>query len=172
MAHELVTSYPLTNVSVEAVTAFLYLQMAEQPPEEIPVPDDDAAPEVWAEYRIAIEEQNQWYAPRGASESVVDSEQVKNFIIGTGSLLAALQGLQQRGELTEENIQFQFYEFAKATFGTEKAEIRQFFLYLYQMMTNTPNGPRWGQFVMIFGLDNFVEKLQDRFSNPLRLGGM
>lgn len=165
MAHEFITSGPL-YASVEAVTAFLYLQMAEQPPLQDYDPED---PEAVAAASAADE---LWYGPQDPSEPVVDREVVKTFIIGAGRLFARLQELQDADDLSEDTIQFEFYEYAKSTFGTDKKEIRQFFLYLYQMLTNTPNGPRWGQFVMIFGLDSFIEKMQDRFSDPLRLGGV
>lgn len=179
MTHEIITQDPIT-ASVEEVTAFLYLRLAEQPPMEDYDPED---PEAVAAVSAA---DDLWYGPQDPSKPVVDREDVRRFIVNVGYLLGRLQTLyllyrtfdddyewseEIPNPWTEEEIQAVFYSYAKSCFGEDKKEIRQFFIYLYQIVTDTSSGPRWGQFVMIYGLDNFIEKLQSRFSDPLRIRG-
>lgn len=89
-------------------------------------------------------------------------ETTEAFLEGLGRLLDTLLDMDRYGTFTEEEVQYEFYEAAKLTFGTEKNEIREFFRLLYLLVTRTPNGPRWGQFVLAFGLDNFIDLLQSR----------
>lgn len=170
--NDLVPVGPLT-ARLGNVTAYLYLCMAEQPPVSEPSrPGENASDDRWREYHAAMigydRDMEAWYTPKEATESPVDPERVRMFLEGLGGLLVRLQELHDDPDgWTEENIQFEFYEAAKATFGTEKTQIREFFIYAYLLMTRTPNGPRWGQFVIMFGLDHFMEKLHYRFTEPL-----
>lgn len=67
----------------------------------------------------------------------------------------------------EEAFQFAFYERAKAAFGTEGAQIREFFRMLYLVVLGQPSGPRWGQFVTLTGRETFIEMLRCRLDAPL-----
>lgn len=151
------------------ITAFLYWQMAERPPMQEPrKPGDNASDGVMQQYQKDMAEYDAvmeaWYAPRGTQEQVVSHQRVQQLLEGLGGLLDRLLALP--APLDEEAVQFEFYEAAKATFGEDKAAIREFFLYLYQLVVRSPSGPRWGQFVCLFGLDNFIRVLEERFNNP------
>jgi hypothetical protein len=151
------------------VAAFLYGQIAEQPPMQEPIqPGENASEGRMEQYQKDMAHYNTvmeaWYAPRMTSSPVISLSRVETLLHGLGGLLERLQTLPV--PLDEEAVQYEFYEAAKATFGSDRAEIREFFMYLYQIVTRTPNGPRWGQFICLFGLDNFLEVLQDRFDNP------
>jgi lysyl-tRNA synthetase class I len=114
------------------VSARLYLALAELQPVDAP---------------------DEWFLPK--KETPVT--RVDEFLAGVADLQMRLT---TEPELTEERIQWHFYEAAKSAFGEDKIAIRDFFRYLYIIMFRTQSGPRWGQFVIATGLDVFLEKLQ------------
>jgi len=100
-----------------------------------------------------------------ATPQVIDVEashaHTQRFLEGLSELVSELQLLRLE-EWTEKNIQAEFYDAAKLTFGDEKASIREFFKMLYMVIFQSQSGPRWGQFLMIAGLDRFVEIIRER----------
>lgn len=102
--------------------------------------------------------QTYFYLIEGAEDSTSadarSEEQILEFVEGLNELVGALQTYEYD---TEEVIQSLFYDQAKATFGESKADIRDFFKMLYMFLFQRTSGPRWGQFVHIFGVDQFVD---------------
>lgn len=58
-----------------------------------------------------------------------------------------------------------FYDAAKETFDGDKTQIRTWFTWLYLVIFQRPNGPRWGEFVKFYGVENFVDLVENRFAN-------
>lgn len=94
----------------------------------------------------------------------IDLERCAVFLRGLGDLLTNLVSLP---DPTKEDIQFEFYEAAKRTFGDNKGSIREFFQLIYQLILMSPSGPRLGEFVEILGVDRFIAVLEARFIKPL-----
>ena len=119
--------------------AFLYLQEAEQMPE-------DAS--------------DQWFLqPQPQIELVLRYQDLVN---GLNYILNNISDQQ-----TEEELQAVFYDAGKLFYGVEKTDLRMFFRGLYQIILQRPSGPRWGQFVTIMTVDNFRLFVQERLSDPL-----
>lgn len=91
--------------------------------------------------------------------------QCSAFSDGVQNLLSDLKRLE---DSDETEIQTLFYDHAKLTFGKEKDDIRTFFAMLYLLLFDRNHGPRWGQFVKLSGVDNFIETTQARLAKPLR----
>lgn len=136
------------QVRLGHAAAYFYLHMAERQP---------------------VDADDEWFLSPEPNQ-VPDIDRVLQFLHGLDCLVNRLHELEAMSlpaggpEMTEESVQYEFYEAAKATFGTEKHEIREFFILLYQLITETSSGPRWGQFVTMFGLDGFMNLLETRFT--------
>lgn len=57
-----------------------------------------------------------------------------------------------------------FYDAAKAAFDGDRGQIRVYFRMLYVLVFHREEGPRWGDFVDIYGREAFVNLLQTRIS--------
>jgi lysyl-tRNA synthetase class I len=68
---------------------------------------------------------------------------------------------------TPEEIQFVFYEVAKPIYGEEKADLKEWFRELYLLWGEKETGPRWGIFVQLMGIQNFVDRLSRRWNEPI-----
>ncbi len=90
-------------------------------------------------------------------------EQVQIFVDTSRHLADALADV----ELDELAIQTIFYDHAKLAFGEEKSSIREYFKMLYLLIFHRDSGPRWGQFVMMLGRDEFIERLERRLDAPM-----
>lgn len=138
---------------ISEIRSFLYLV-------ESPKLKDDATPE----------EEEAYYNPKHPnyiSNPVVRTElEIQTFISGVERLLNEIKNLTQKDE---ERIQSLFYDVAKTTFGETKEQIREFFKLMYLILFSKDNGPRWGQFVLMFGVDEFVDYANKRFEDPLSL---
>ena len=126
------------NLSLNKVSADLYLNWGEQQPDNAP---------------------DSWFEPRGQEDITVDKNEVIKALTGAQELCTTLN--MNRG-YTEEEIQTLFYDVAKTTFGEEKAQIRTFFKYMYQFVLGSQSGPRWGQFISILGIEEFLDRLHMR----------
>lgn len=126
---------------MHALQAFFYLHMAETMPADAP---------------------DSWFLEPDPTVGLHDK--VVAFETQTRALLDDLRDLDG-----VDTIQSAFYARAKAAFGSEKAEIKAFFEMLYWVMFQQPEGPRWGQFVVLTGKDLFIRTLTDRLNNPLRM---
>jgi lysyl-tRNA synthetase class I len=74
-------------------------------------------------------------------------------------------------ESSEENYDAILYDAAKMFFGTEKAQIREFFRTFYWILFGQESGMRLGALVKIIGVDDFrrqVEKSLENFPTYFR----
>jgi lysyl-tRNA synthetase class I len=131
------------DVRVGPLVAQLYLQEGERMPEN--------APDEWFEPRT--ENSDRFRAP------------VITFLHGMSRLVDVLRTLD--AGTPEEDIQYHFYEVAKASFGEDRRAIREFFRLGYLFIMWSYSGPRWGQFVAIQGISEFIALVEDRLSQPL-----
>lgn len=129
----------MEKVKMNHLRAFMYLQEAEQMPE-------DASDE--------------WFLrPEPAIELV---DRCQDILRGLNYILETISE-----EQSQEEIQAIFYEAGKRYYGTEKSELRMFFRGLYQLLFRTTSGPRWGQFVKATSVKDFQTFVQKRLEDPL-----
>lgn len=146
----------LTNSNTLA--AYLYHHQAEPMPEpiydadgNIDIAADDAALEAWSQ---------------GSDNLEYNLDRLGRFIQRTEQLLDELVDL----ELTDEepvSKQYMtlFYDAAKDVFDHDKTQLRTYFAWLYLVLFQRPEGPRWGEFVEVYGADEFVNMARERFAN-------
>lgn len=119
------------------LAAYLYLHLAEQMP---PEGTSEAAFERWA------------LSPEPA---VVSLDVCERF-------LRDLDVLCDKLRQNPEDAMTQFYDCAKLTFDGDKKQIRNWFKWLYLILFGYPDGPRWGEYVSVVGVDYFIEQLHTR----------
>ena len=61
-------------------------------------------------------------------------------------------------------LQYMFYEIGKVHFGPEGADLRLWFKCLYAIFFASDSGPRWGEFVDLYGVDAFLDSLEEKLS--------
>lgn len=143
------------------LAAFLYLQLGQNMPDailddegEIDVELDNAALEAWSE---------------GLNEFTVDTARLARFIDCTDKLLSELEALVLDDTVPSPQYMTLFYDAAKDTFDHDKTQLRTYFLWLYLILFQVQDGPRWGEFVSIYGVDEFCTMARKRFAKLLPL---
>lgn len=63
--------------------------------------------------------------------------------------------------LEEEKIQNYFYEIARGI-GFDKSNMRNWFLFLYESLFGSKNGPRFGSFIKILGPNKFLDLIKSK----------
>jgi lysyl-tRNA synthetase class I len=71
--------------------------------------------------------------------------------------------LELESDCSTSDYMFEFYEAAKRAFGDSKGSIRQYFRWLYLVVFGYESGPRWGEFVAVYGREEFVRLVNSRF---------
>ncbi len=66
---------------------------------------------------------------------------------------------EQNSNPSEDEIQNHFYAIARGI-GYDKSNMRQWFLLLYQVLFGQDHGPKFGSFIKIFGINNFLNLIQ------------
>lgn len=89
----------------------------------------------------------------------VDHDLLVKFLKDVDDLLDRLDERELRNDT---DFMVDFYDAAKATFDGDKTQIRTWFKWLYLIVFQKPDGPRWGEFVQIYGAKPFREKLYKR----------
>jgi lysyl-tRNA synthetase class I len=56
-----------------------------------------------------------------------------------------------------------FYDAAKDVFDHDKTQLRTYFAWLYFVIFQRKEGPRWGEFVQVYGAANFTAFVRQRF---------
>lgn len=132
------------TLQTKALSGFLYQHVAEQ------MPDD-----------LSDEEFEAWCLAPGVSSGdvLVTHENVQRFIGDLNTLVWSLER-----EENPENYMTHFYDAAKSTFDGDTKLIRIWFMWLYVIVFGKLEGPRWGDFVQIYGRENFIAKLDNRLS--------
>ena len=141
----------MVNLSYEpnAVAGYLYRHLGESMPE--PVLDDEG--------RIDVEADNALIESWAMDSDCVtpsDFDAVPRFLEDLQALIIRLPDTEP------DNYMFEFFEAAKTTFDGDKSRIRTWFAWLYLILLETESGPRWGDFVQVYGLNNFIEKVRVR----------
>jgi len=107
---------------------------------------------------MPVDAPDEWFLQRDPSlELVENSDKIEQ---GLDYILDLI-----REDQTEEEIQSIFYEAGKTFYGTDKNQLRMFFRGLYQILFQRPDGPRWGQFVKIYGVAEFKIHARNRIQN-------
>ena len=159
------------QASIREMTVFLWMRLADEAPPAVYEPQTREQ-RLADEPRVETQESRDLYEAwaQGPITDLVDQDQVRTFLIGLDRLVHVLIDMDGTDRWTQDDIQYEFYEAAKATFGEDKGSIRTFFKYLYVLLTETPNGSRWGQFIHLLTLPRFIDKLGERFNERVNHG--
>ena len=123
------------------LAAYLYLRMGEQMPED--------APDEW------------FLRPDPVSFDMV---RLGRFIVCVEEMLLRLEELVlDPAEPAGPQYMTLVYDAAKETFDHDKTQLRTFFAWLYLVVFQRDEGPRWGDFIEVYGVDNFVALVRQRF---------
>ena len=139
------------------LAAYLYLHRGEAMPApvldaegELDVAADDAAITAWSQVRDPF---------------TVDMARLSLFIVRTEGLLINLQQLElDPAQPVSPQYMAVFYDAAKSVFDNDAAQLRTYFSWLYLVLFQRDEGPRWGDFVEILGVDEFVSLTRARFA--------
>lgn len=146
----------LTNTNT--LSAYFYRIQSEPMPEpilledgEIDVEADDAAIEEWS---------------NRPNDFGIDVDALGRFIARTDVLLSELVDFVPNDD-EEVSPQYMalFYDAAREVFDGDRRMIRTYFSWLYLVIFHRAEGPRWGDFVVAYGADNFVSMVRGRFAN-------
>ena len=140
--------------TLDELTTFMYLRQGEPMPDELDDPvADNAALVAWSE---------------GSDPWEIDRDRLVRFLERTEQLLSELETLViDPAEPVPQQYMTLFYEAAKDVFDHDKTQLRQYFAWFYLSLFHRTDGPRWGEFVHIYGVDNFIRLVRERFSNLL-----
>jgi hypothetical protein len=138
------------------LAAYLYLQSGEGMPTvildaegNIDVAADNAAIEAWS---------------TGNDPFEVDVDRLSRFIVRTDTLLQELEQLElDPAEPVAAQYMTLFYDAAKDVFDHDKTQLRTYFAWLYFVIFQRKEGPRWGEFVQVYGVTNFTAFVRQRF---------
>lgn len=142
----------------QLLATYLYLRQGEQMPEpiydsesgEIDIAADDAALTAWSS---------------GIDTYEADLTRLERFIVNTAQLLQNLELLViDAAEPVAPQYMTLFYDAAKETFDHDKTLLRTYFSWLYLVLFQRNEGPRWGEFVAVYGVDEFNEMVRRRFN--------
>jgi lysyl-tRNA synthetase class I len=137
--------------------AYMYMRSSNQMPE--PVLDNDNNIDVDADNAQLLE-----WSQTPVAEPVT-LEQATKFCNSLQGLLQTLSSLEiDSNESTSPQYMVPFYDAAKAAFDNDRTMIRVYFRMLYVLVLHTENGPRWGEFVDIYGRDQFIALVNQRIT--------
>lgn len=127
------------------LAAYLYLHMGEQMPEDAP---------------------DEWFLQADPVAELLDmrSPRLQMFLDNTEALLEGLLALElDPNEPTAPQYMTLVYDAAKETFDQDKTQLRTYFAWLYLVLFQRDEGPRWGDFIDVYGVETFVELVRRRF---------
>jgi len=147
----------LSDTSTNVLAAYLYLHLSDAMPApvldadgEIDFAADDAALTAWSQSQETLD---------------LDRTHLQPFLVQTELLLIDLEQLElDPAEPAGPQYMTLFYDAAKGTFDGDKTRLRTYFLWLYLVLFQKPDGPRWGDFVEIYGRTEFIEFARRRFA--------
>lgn len=105
------------------------------------------------------DDSNKELAPGEQQYYLKVSQQV---IDACSDILVNLENVDNSGS----ELQWYMYEVGKRYFGTTKDELNFWFKCIYTVVFQTITGPRIGEFIYIFGIEEFLDKLEKRLYNP------
>ena len=131
------------------LAAYLYLRLGDQMP--TPIINDQGEVDHEAD-NAAIKA---WSA--GSDDFSIDVHRLDRFLVDLESMLVDLSN-----ETDPDQYMVHFYDAAKATFDHDKTQIRTWFGWLYMIIFERAEGPRWGDFVSVYGPTEFVDLVRRR----------
>jgi hypothetical protein len=144
--------------TVNSIAAYLFFMQGDKMPSAIMDDDkkidialDDLAIEAWS---------------NGTDTVSYDFDRLQRFIDETEVLLDNLLSVEiDSSEPAPAQYMTLFYNAAKETFDHDKTQLRTYFAWLYLVIFYRAEGPRWGEFVEIYGASPFVTLVRERFAN-------
>jgi hypothetical protein len=138
------------------LAAYLYLQSGEGMP--VAILDDEGNIDVAADNAVI----EAWAS--GSDTFEVDIDRLSRFIVRTDTLLQELETLElDPDEPVAPQYMTLFYDAAKDVFDHDKTQLRTYFAWLYFVIFQRKEGPRWGEFVQVYGAANFTAFVRQRF---------
>lgn len=141
------------------MAAFLYLRQGSHQPEaildvngEVDVALDNLATQAWSQ---------------GTDAFTVSVPRLRQFIDCTDTLLSELHTLVLEEGAPAPQYMTLFYDAAKTTFDHDKTLLRTYFSWLYLVLFQVNEGPRWGDFVTVYGVEEFTNLVRRRFAELL-----
>jgi len=123
------------------LAAYLYLHLGEQMPEDAP---------------------DEWFLE--PDPFAVDMDRLERFILRIDQMLNELQELELDPEQdAAPQYMTLVYDAGKDVFDQDKSQLRTFFRWFYLVVYQREEGPRWGDFIEIYGVDNFDAHVRERF---------
>ena len=146
----------MINTSPRTLAAYFYLRCGQNMPAplldehgELDVAADDAALMAWSQARDTFS---------------LDQDRLPAFIARTDVLLSDLERLElDPAQPASPQYMALFYDAAKAVFDNDATRLRTYFSWLYLVVFQRDEGPRWGDFVEIYGVEEFVSFVRERF---------
>lgn len=135
--------------------AYMYMRSRDQMPDPILDNNND----------IDVEADNQQILAWSQASVLepVSLEEATRFCNSLHGLLQTLEALEiDPNESASAQYMVPFYDAAKAAFDNDRSMIRVYFRMLYVIVLHTENGPRWGEFVDIYGRDQFIQLVYQR----------
>jgi len=96
-------------------------------------------------------EETQWYR-----------DCAQRFLDATTDLFLLLPNVER----DEVEIQALMYDIGKRYYGAGKDQLNFWFKNIYTVMFGKEVGPRIGVFICLFGIDEFLDKLEKQIDNP------
>lgn len=127
------------------LATYLYLHQGEQMPEDAP---------------------DEWFLQ--PDPFAVDLGRVERFLQATEAMLTQLEELVlDEAEPASPQYMTLVYDAAKETFDHDRTMLRTYFAWLYLVVFQRDEGPRWGDFIDVYGVENFVALVRRRFGELL-----
>jgi hypothetical protein len=140
------------------LAAFLYLRQSDDIPE--PILDKDGKVDIELD-NIAVE---LWSKTSNPSDVEYDTDRLSRFILATEDLLIALENLElDPNEPAPGQYMTLFYDAAKEVFDHDKTKLRTYFMWLYYVLYQRPEGTRWGDMVDVLSVAGFSKMTRARF---------
>jgi lysyl-tRNA synthetase class I len=138
------------------LAAYLYMRLGEQMPGAIL--DEEGNVDVAADNDLLTA----W--SEGHDPFKVDLRRLGRFIVCVEEMLLNLEELVlDPAEPAGAQYMTLVYDAAKETFDHDKTQLRTFFRWLYLVVFQFEDGPRWGDFIEVYGVENFVALVRQRF---------
>lgn len=138
------------------LAAYLYMRLGEQMPGAIL--DEEGNVDVAADNELITA----W--SEGRDPFAIDLSRLRRFIAMTEVMLIDLEQIElDPDQPAGPQYMTLVYDAAKDTFDHDKTQLRTFFRWLYLVVFQVEDGPRWGDFIDVYGVENFIALVRQRF---------
>lgn len=139
------------------LAAYLYRHQGQAMPSpildesgEIDVAADDAALAVWSSQ---------------TENFTVDLNRLERFILRVEVLLDDLIELELDPDIdASQQYMSLVYDAGRDVFDQDTTQLREFFRWFYLVVFQRPEGPRWGDFINVYGVEQFSNFVTSRFT--------